>query len=344
MQYLLKFEKGDFMKMLQIFLCSAFMFYGSELLSMTRAQAYDVLNIGAQSSDDEVKLAYRKMSLKYHPDKQVGKTDEAKENAINEFQKVQEAYAVLTDKTVSQESSASEKEQASQDWLEEHDFDWEFLLEIDTLLDENKTPEEIWEELCANDEFYYVSSSENFDYNFLKVGVMKKIALIQSMKKQGKSLKNMNTWLSKNLETLLRSIEAYVLSADGKNLHADYMYNIISNLLIVQQALKNKTFDKTFFLESVKAECVVAVKAYNWFLGQKQSFKNYYENHKDLTLQDEEDLDKLIEEGALDYIPSHIKGIASEFIILTLLKQYLKKLNDLNTNLVNALELAVLLK
>lgn len=51
---------------------------------------YEVLGVGKTASDDEIKKAFRKAAVKYHPDKQGG--DEAK------FKEVNEAYEVLKDK------------------------------------------------------------------------------------------------------------------------------------------------------------------------------------------------------------------------------------------------------
>ena len=51
---------------------------------------YDILGVKRGSSADEIKRAYRKLALKYHPDK-AGKTHEGK------FEEVNNAYQVLSD-------------------------------------------------------------------------------------------------------------------------------------------------------------------------------------------------------------------------------------------------------
>jgi DnaJ family protein C protein 9 len=48
-------------------------------------------------SQDDIKRAYRKSAIKYHPDKQASKGEKEKEEAVREFQKVGFAYAVLSD-------------------------------------------------------------------------------------------------------------------------------------------------------------------------------------------------------------------------------------------------------
>jgi DnaJ-class molecular chaperone len=53
---------------------------------------YDILGINKNASQDEVKKAYRKLQMKWHPDKNHGNQD-----AINMTQKINEAYETLGD-------------------------------------------------------------------------------------------------------------------------------------------------------------------------------------------------------------------------------------------------------
>lgn len=56
------------------------------------ASDYKILEIEASATDDEVKKAYRKMAVKFHPDKVAALGDDVQRAANEKFQKVQEAY------------------------------------------------------------------------------------------------------------------------------------------------------------------------------------------------------------------------------------------------------------
>jgi len=57
---------------------------------MAKRDYYEVLGISKNASEDEVKKAFRKLAVKYHPDKEGGSEEK--------FKEINEAYEVLKDK------------------------------------------------------------------------------------------------------------------------------------------------------------------------------------------------------------------------------------------------------
>ena len=64
----------------------------------TRRDYYEVLGVSKDASEDDIKKAFRRLSRKYHPDMQQGKSDAEKKDAEEKFKELASAYEVLGDK------------------------------------------------------------------------------------------------------------------------------------------------------------------------------------------------------------------------------------------------------
>lgn len=59
---------------------------------MANKDYYEVLGLSKGASDDEIKRAFRKLAIQYHPDKNKGNKE-----AEEKFKEINEAYQVLSD-------------------------------------------------------------------------------------------------------------------------------------------------------------------------------------------------------------------------------------------------------
>jgi molecular chaperone DnaJ len=59
---------------------------------MAKRDYYEILGIGKNATEDDIKKAYRKMAMKYHPDRNPDSKD-----AESKFKEAKEAYEMLSD-------------------------------------------------------------------------------------------------------------------------------------------------------------------------------------------------------------------------------------------------------
>ena len=62
------------------------------LLTLAGSDYYKILGISRDASKDEIRRAYKRLSIKYHPDKNPGD-----DNAQKKFIEISNAYEVLSD-------------------------------------------------------------------------------------------------------------------------------------------------------------------------------------------------------------------------------------------------------
>ncbi|KAG5531518.1 hypothetical protein RHGRI_026208 [Rhododendron griersonianum] len=94
---------------------------------------YGILGVNVDSSDEEIRRAYRKLAMKWHPDKWT-RSPSLLGEAKHKFQQIQEAYSVLSD----------QRKRAIYDaglyhTLEDEDEDFsDFLMEMMSLMNQAK--------------------------------------------------------------------------------------------------------------------------------------------------------------------------------------------------------------
>lgn len=76
-----------------------FLIFYSHLMSSSSLNCYKILELDKETATiNDIKKAYRRLALKYHPDKQpTDATEEEKKKANEAFQRMGKAYAVLSD-------------------------------------------------------------------------------------------------------------------------------------------------------------------------------------------------------------------------------------------------------
>lgn len=78
--------------------------------SWTQKDYYQILGVGEAASEEEIKRAYRRLALLYHPDRNPGNP-----RAEERFKEISEAYAVLVDPTKRREYDTFRQAQARQE-------------------------------------------------------------------------------------------------------------------------------------------------------------------------------------------------------------------------------------
>ena len=63
--------------------------------SNNQKDPYKVLGIAKDASDDEVRRAYRRMAMKYHPDRVAGMSEELQRNAAEQMKEINSAYEAI---------------------------------------------------------------------------------------------------------------------------------------------------------------------------------------------------------------------------------------------------------
>ena len=64
---------------------------------MAKKDYYEVLGVEKGASENDIKKAYRKAAMKYHPDKLATATEAEKKEAEEKFKEINEAYQILSD-------------------------------------------------------------------------------------------------------------------------------------------------------------------------------------------------------------------------------------------------------
>ena len=102
---------------MRVFLLFAFVWLSLRLAESIDENLYDVIGVDTNCDKRTIKRAYRKLAIKYHPDKVEGDKKYAKEV----FQKIANAYEILSDDAKRAEYDRFMKEKESINSLRQND-------------------------------------------------------------------------------------------------------------------------------------------------------------------------------------------------------------------------------
>lgn len=71
----------------------------NEKINKTRKNYYEILGIAKTATEEEIKIAYRTLAKKYHPDVNITASTTHEPN-VDKFRDIADAYAVLSNKTM----------------------------------------------------------------------------------------------------------------------------------------------------------------------------------------------------------------------------------------------------
>lgn len=69
--------------------------FGGGGTAVSSSKAYEILGIEKNSTEEDIKKAYRQMALKYHPDRVTHLGEDVRKAAEEKFKKIQEAYETV---------------------------------------------------------------------------------------------------------------------------------------------------------------------------------------------------------------------------------------------------------
>ncbi len=68
---------------------------GQRIYSFSSSKYYEILGLNRNASDEQIKKKFRKLALKYHPDKYVTKSQSEQKQALEKFKELSQAYNYL---------------------------------------------------------------------------------------------------------------------------------------------------------------------------------------------------------------------------------------------------------